>query len=248
MGSNRKIPFGYKMERGRITCQQEECCAVKYIFTEYQHGASFKELADIMAQKGILYDGSKSWNKNMIARILQDTRYTGADGYPVIISRDQFDFVSIKRSKKRTLSRRTEVQKVLRQKCNKTITQTVEYEVLRRLNSLCGEIEIIAPSITETAKDTAETRLEDELKNQLQMLPVQQTAAEHLIFLLAMDRYESIGNEEYETQRLRRIFQQREPSEELDAQLIKDVVSEVLIAADGSVSIRLKNNQIIGKR
>ena len=146
MGSSRKLPFGYKMERGCITCKQEECCAVKFIFTEYQYGASFKELADIMAQKGILYDRSKPWNKNMIARILQDARYTGADGYPVIISQDQFDYVSLKRSKKRTSSRRTEAQKVLRQKCNKTITQTIEYEVLRLLNRLCGEIEIMAPT------------------------------------------------------------------------------------------------------
>ena len=248
MGSSRKLPFGYKMERGRIACQQEECCAVKYIFTEYQYGASFKELADIMAQKGILYDRSKPWNKNMIARILQDTRYTGADGYPVIISQDQFDSVSLKRSKKRTSSRRTEAQKVLRQKCNKTITQLVEYEVLRLLNSLCGEIEIMAQTITLTAKNTAEANLASKLKKQLKMLPADQDAAEKLIFQLAIARYEAIGNEEYETQRLHRIFQCREPSDELDVQLIKDTVSEVIVSADGSVSVRLKNNQIIGKR
>lgn len=248
MGSSRKLPFGYKMERGCITCQQEECCAVKFIFTEYQYGASFKELADIMAQKGILYDRSKPWNKNMIARILQDTRYTGADGYPVIISQDQFDYVSLKRSKKRTSSRRTEAQKVLRQKCNKTITQPIEYEVLRHLNSLCGEIEIMAPTIAQTAKNTAEANLAGELKKQLKMLPADQDAAEELIFQLAIARYEAIGNEEYETQRLQRIFQCREPSDELDVQLIKDTVSEVIVSADGSVSVRLKNNQIIGKR
>lgn len=248
MGSSRKLPFGYKMEGGRITCQQEECCAVKFIFTEYQHGASFKELADIMAQKGILYDRSKPWNKNMIARILQDTRYTGADGYPVIISQNQFDYVSLKRSKKRTSSRRTEAQKVLRQKCNKTITQPIEYEVLRLLNSLCGEIEIMALTNTLTAKNTAETNLASELKKQLKMLPADQDAAEKLIFQLAIARYEAIGNEEYETQRLHRIFQCREPSDELDVQLIKDTVSEVIVSADGSVSVRLKNNQIIGKR
>ena len=75
-----------------------------------------------------------------------------------------------------------------------------------------------------------------------------QPAAEKLIFQLAIARYEARGNEEYETQRLHRIFQCREPSDELDVQLIKDTVSEVIVSVDGSVSVRLQNNQIIGKR
>lgn len=83
---------------------------------------------------------------------------------------------------------------------------------------------------------------------QLQALPVNESGAKQAIFQLAAAQYEAIGNEEYETQRLRRIFQNREPTQELDANLIKNTVSEIIVATDGSVSIRLKNNQIIGKR
>ena len=156
--------------------------------------------------------------------------------------------MALRRSKKRNAIQKTDAQKVLRQKCKEPISPTVEKEVLRHLNGLCERIERIEGKDTQSQKSVTETQLKDELDGLLQRLPVDQTAVEKLIFQLAATRYESIGNEEYETQRLRRIFQQREPSEELDAQLIKDAVSEVLIAADGSVSIRLKNNQIVGER
>lgn len=247
MGSNRKLPFGYKMKNGHIVLNSAEYREVQYIFEEYQNGASFKELTSAMVLKGIPYDGDKPWNKNMVARILEDSRYTGEREYPPIISQEQFDAVALRRSKNRNLIQKTDAQKVLRQKCRDPISPMVEKEVLRHLNSLCESFERIEAIHTQPQKSTTEARLKDELGELLQRLPVDQTAAEKMIFQLAIARYESIGNEEYETQRLRRIFQQREPSEELDAQLIKDVVTEVIMAADGSVSIRLKNNQIIGK-
>lgn len=247
MGSNRKLPFGYMMKNGRIALNLAESREVQYIFEEYQKGSSFKELTSAMAQKGIPYDGDKPWNKNMVARILEDSRYTGERDYPQIITQEQFDAVVLRRSKNRNPIQKTDAQKVLRQKCREPISPTVEKEVLRHLNSLCERIERIGVIDTQSQKNAVEARIKDKLRVLLQRLPVDQTAAEKLIFQLAIARYESIGNEEYETQRLRRIFQQREPSEKLDARLIKDTVSEVFVAADGSVCIRLKNNQIIGR-
>lgn len=248
MGSNRKLPFGYKMKNGHIVLNSAEYREVQYIFEQYQNGASFKELTSAMVQKGIPYDGNKPWNKNMVARILEDSRYTGEREYPQIISQGQFDAVALRRSKKCNAMHKTDAQKVLRQRCKEPISPMVEKEVLRHLNSLCERFENIESIDTQRQKNTTEARLKEKLGELLQRLPVDQTAAEKLIIQLAIVRYESIGNDEYETQRLRRIFQQREPSEDLDARLIKDAVSEVVIAADGFISIRLKNNQIIGKR
>lgn len=248
MGSNRKLPFGYKMEMGRVILHPVEYKEVQYIFSEYQKGASFKELTDTMEQKGVPYDGDKPWNKNMIARILADSRYIGESGFPQIIAKEDFDAVIQRREKKKPVIQITEAQKVLRKKSNAAITPTIENEVLRHLNSLCRETQRIKNTAQPKEKSGQETKLELELEEMLQMLPVDQTAAKDLIFRLAVSQYESIGNEEYETQRLRRIFERRTLSEELDAQLIKDTITEVIVTADGTVSIRLKNNQIIGKR
>ena len=143
MGSNRKLPFGYKMKNGHIVLHSAECREVQYIFEEYQKGASFKELTSAMAQKGIPYDGDKPWNKNMVARILEDSRYTGEREYSQIISQEQFEAVALRRSKNRNPIQKTDAQKVLQQKCKKPISPTVEKEVLRHLNGLCGCFESI---------------------------------------------------------------------------------------------------------
>lgn len=81
MGTNRKLPFGYKMDFGRIAIYPEEAKWVRYIFRQYIQGASFKEITDAMRNSGIPYDGEKAWNKNMIARILDDSRYYGDRGF-----------------------------------------------------------------------------------------------------------------------------------------------------------------------
>ena len=82
MGSNRALPFGYKMEFGRIVIFPEEAGWVTYLFDQYLLGASYKGLSDEMNGYGVHYDGEKPWNKNMIARILQDCRYIGDSGFP----------------------------------------------------------------------------------------------------------------------------------------------------------------------
>ena len=67
MGTNRKLPFGYRMEFGRIAIHLEEANWVQHIFTQYNQGVSFQGITDKMRNSGMPYDGDKQWNKNMIA-------------------------------------------------------------------------------------------------------------------------------------------------------------------------------------
>lgn len=57
--------------------------------------------------------------------------------------------------------------------------------------------------------------------------------------------HEAMDPREYETQRMRRIFQKEEPRSELDANLIAENISAVMVDSNGNVKIRLKNDQII---
>ena len=77
MGSNRKRPFGYKMELGEIVLHPAEAETVRWLYDSYLAGASYNALVDKLRERGISYDGDKPWNKNMAARILADSRYTG---------------------------------------------------------------------------------------------------------------------------------------------------------------------------
>ena len=68
MGSNRKRPFGYRMELGESVLHPAEAETVRWIYDSYLAGASYNALVDKLQERGIPYDGDKPWNKNMAAR------------------------------------------------------------------------------------------------------------------------------------------------------------------------------------
>ena len=88
---NRKLPFGYQMRMGEIVRNEPEAKAVQDIFLQYTLGASLKEIAEQMSKTGPSYDEGKSWNKNMIARILENAKYTGIDSYPKLVDIKLFE-------------------------------------------------------------------------------------------------------------------------------------------------------------
>ena len=65
-----------------------------------------------------------------------------------------------------------------------------------------------------------------------------------LCLQLAAEQYAALGDEEYETNRLRRLFSAFECAAELNADLLKSTVSEVLVTRQ-NVKLRLKNGQVI---
>jgi len=67
MAGNRKLPFGYRMERGEIKEHPVEADAVREIFQQYLAGASYKALVEHLRESGPAYDEDKSWNKNMVS-------------------------------------------------------------------------------------------------------------------------------------------------------------------------------------
>ncbi|MFR7895158.1 MAG: recombinase family protein [Dysosmobacter sp.] len=96
---NRKQPFGYKMALGEIVIQESEAKLVQEIFLRYIAGESLNELTESLRQQDIPYDEGRLWNKNMVARILADIRYTGEKGYPKLIDEEQLIAANEKRSK-----------------------------------------------------------------------------------------------------------------------------------------------------
>ena len=72
MAGNRKQPFGYRMEFGEYTPHPAEAETVRRIYQTYLAGASYQELVEALQERGIAYDEGKLWNKNMVARILEE--------------------------------------------------------------------------------------------------------------------------------------------------------------------------------
>ena len=107
MGSNRKRPFGYKMEFGEIVLHPAEAETVRWIYDSYLAGASYNALVD-----------------------------TGEGGFPSIIPEGQFHMVQVRRQERTTPCKKSPAQKELRKLCGGSPPAWVERQVLGLLNRL----------------------------------------------------------------------------------------------------------------
>ena len=116
MKKNRNIPFGYTMKKGEIIAEPTESQAVKDIFKLYLDGKSMSEIARQMSISQISYNGiTFDWNKNMVKRILENEKYLGKDGYPVLIDSETFNHANArKKSKATSVNEISEELKIIR--------------------------------------------------------------------------------------------------------------------------------------
>lgn len=244
---NRKQPFGYQMVMGEIVQNPAEAELVQHIFRQYRSGATFSTLTAELRDQPIAYDEGKLWNKNMVARILEDRRYTGVGGYPSLIEPDELEQVQRKRAIRQAPVQQTAAQKILRRLSGQKATAQMERRTLELLNALIAAPEQIHPPEPMPSGQSAELELQRELDRVMCCQPIDEEATKKLILAIAAARYSAIGSGEYETARLRRLFSRHQAMAELDAGLLQSAVSVIHCRSDGTLDIRLKNNQVIGK-
>ena len=246
MAANRELPFGYRMELGKIVVHPKEAEIVTYIFRQYILGASYKDLVENLRNQDMPYDQGRLWNKNMVARILENGKYTGQPGWPSIISMEMFERASEKRSSKITPSKKTDAQKVLRRLSGGSGAE-VEQTVLRLLNLLIMEPQQISAPQPIPASLNRVLELRSALDHELEQQPINEDAVKRLTMELASAQYEEIGSQEYETERLRHLFQRQAPMQNLDAELLQAAVNRIHVHGN-KIKIQLKNGQILERR
>ena len=244
---NRKQPFGYKMEFGEIVPQPREAEAVQSIYQQYLAGASFNQLAEQFQTEGVPYDADKPWNKNMVARILEDDRYIGGKNFPALIETEQFRAVQGRRKEMRSECKQTPAQKELRRLCGGTVPDSVARKILKILNQAVDDPQLIKieASGVPTTEDIRQRRLE--LDKLLQTPPVDEEIARQKTMELAVLTLVHVEMEEYEAHRLRSIFGKQTKMQELDANLLKQGVRKIECRSD-DVRIILKNDQVLEER
>ena len=242
---NRKQPFGYRMTLGEITIQPEEAELVRFIFQGYSTGATLGELTKTLCRQEIPYYEGRSWNKNMVARILEDDRYIGKKEFPALITAEQFDTAQKRRKEMRPAYKQTPAQKTLRRLCGAPPSEWVEKIVTDLLNELIRCPDRVQPSASQAATTCGKTR--EELTSALERQPIDEDNARALLLQLAAEQYDAIGNTEYETVRLRRLLTGRKPITEPDAELLQSAVSKARVTSN-CVTVTLKNGQTIERR
>ena len=243
---NRKQPFGYRMTLGEITIQPEEAELVRFIFQGYSTGATLRELTKALCRQEIPYYEGRTWNKNMVSRILEDGRYVGEKGYPALIEPEQLRAAAEKRTARARPPQNTPAQKTLRRLCGAPPSERVEKLVTDLLNELIRRPDRIQPAVSQVV-GTACGKTREELTSALERQPIDEDNARALLLQLAAEQYDAIGNTEYETVRLRRLLTGRMPMTEPDAELLRSAVSKVRVTSN-CVTVTLKNGQAIERR
>lgn len=240
----RKQPFGYKMKLGEIVPQPQEAEAVRSIYLQYLAGASFKQLTEQLQTEDVPYDGDKPWNKNMVARILEDDRYIGEKHFPVLIPTEQFHAAQERRKEMRPAYKQTPAQKELRKLCGGIVPDSVARKVLKILNQVVDDPQLIKieSSGVPTTEDIRRRRLE--LDKLLQTPPVDEEIARQKAMELAVLTLVSVEMEEYEAHRLRSIFGRQAKMQELDANLLRQSVRKITYGSK-TVKVLLKNDQVL---
>jgi len=148
MLKNRNIPFGYCVINGKYAINENEAEAVKKIFEEYINGKSLKTIA---AEMKIPYNSSKTvWNKNMVCRVLENAKYIGGNGFPQIVTAEDFNKAAQIKSERNTYRKPAQQAKP-----QKPIVTATEYEPTEEILRLTNEIDRLLDS-ENPDKDTVE--------------------------------------------------------------------------------------------
>ena len=239
MAANRKLPFGYTMQMGKICIREQEAGLVREIFNDYLNGLSFRQLTEKLDGQPVAYNPQTCWGKNIVARILGDRRYIGEKGFPQVIGSKLFDAALTRRTAKQISSQPTELQKVLRQLSGQKVTPQMEEAILALLQRLIRQPECVkAPSPARTDPEE-ERHIRQELDALMGRQPMEEENAKIAAYALAATQLNAIGSEDYETLRIREALSSKAPPHDL----LKSIASAVLIHLDGSVGLQLKNGQ-----
>ena len=98
----KRIAFGYNRgPANQIEYHPGQAPAVKLIYNYYLEGVSLAGIAENLESMGAPSPLNKpTWGKQTISNILSNPHYIGGDGYPPIISKEDFDKVQEIKKKK----------------------------------------------------------------------------------------------------------------------------------------------------
>ncbi len=148
MLKNRNIPFGYCMVNGQYAINEKEAEAVRKIFEEYINGKSLKTIA---AEMQIPYNSGKAvWNKNMVCRVLENSKYLGENGFPKIILKEDFEQAARIKAERNTYRKPAPQAEAQDSKLTAT-----EYEPTEEIERMTNEINRLLDS-ENSDKDTVE--------------------------------------------------------------------------------------------
>ena len=136
------------------------------------------------------------------------------------------------------------------EECKFTIKMTID-ELQNRITDLMNEViankDLIEYSEYDTETPIEIMRLENEIERKLEQLDFNKDELQNLILECATKKYDEDKSARHITDRLKADFEKLSPLSTFSMELFEKTVSAIYIDKRGSVSIMLKNGNIIGK-
>ena len=273
MAQNRIIPYGYMITNGKLQINQQEKEIVIEIFKRYANGESYSLIAEWLTKSKIVYIGNKTdWNKNIIARILQNKNYIGNEKYPSILSKELYADVKTN-TKTYTHTESQDIKNIkpllVCSKCGAMLKRRLKSSgeerwycpnniehISTKLNdkillSSIFELQkniIVENIVTERQEKDFNSESTIKLKNQIEIsMASEEIDAEKIkedIIKLATEKYNNLINFiEYETSLKYKLS--NISKEKLESTKIKEAVNKIIVAENRAIKLIMKNGQQI---
>lgn len=269
-------PFGYAIYDGQIVVDDIEKIVVEKIYSDYLENSSAAHIATVLNTAGVAYKNERSWNKNIIYRILDDARYMGKDGYPVIVRREQWESVAQHRKSNATeymddvfleirrkmacarcggaFIRNKQRQKSARWECKECKVQTpviadadIRRLVFDKINSLVGHPETICQGLDAEPINLDIVRQQRQFERFLMDPGTSAKQLDKLAKQITQLRYQAIDpkNQAFSTEQILKALREVEASQKEKTDLLRQIVSRVLVDKIGGVQLKLINGQVL---
>lgn len=278
MKKNRMLPFGYQVENGTVKINESEAETVRRVFREYAMGSSYKAIADALTAEGISYTPIKPiWNKNMIARLLQNGDYIGSETYPAIIEHNEFtaaksalkqlnytESPALRKIGKllvcgecgQPLARRIHANGRTRWFCknnNQHIPNAVTDEfILDAVTALYTRLnsnpQLVRPSSDRIPELALKiARLQNEINEILDREVENEAEVRRLIIRLATAKYEACDNNMATALALQELLEAHRHENELNPEVMIAIADQISVTAKVTVTLTLKSGQYISE-
>lgn len=262
----RSVLYGYKCVGGNVEFNDDEKIVVSNIFRRYLAGESLLKIAECLNEQRVEYKlGVCGWNKARLARIIDDERYTGKNGYPRIIDETLYE-------NSRKLKKRKNVQKNVDKtagvfqiqvpircaECGGQMIRKFDCRRKRKTKWICKNpackketfisddetlarlTKIINDLISNPDTVGEEQRKEKIIANDFNC------ADKDAVIKNISNLYSSIDEKTAMSERVKDILKDMDPLTEFSAEILFDIANEVQINENGTVSIKLINGQVVG--
>ena len=267
----RTVPFGYAVEKGKKVIVADEAAVIIEVYEHYCSGETFKQIADSLTARGVKYlKNDSQWNKNNVARLIDDSRYLGNEEYPQIVPAELYERVRTCRegrsAKKAELHSDIKLikDKLVCGQCGKPFSRKNKWKtrekwicssgckcsvyldditIIRNINSVIANPMVCTlqgKNISSYTPTSNITRLTNDVNRMLEQTKIEFMTVANSILECASEKFDCC-NIEVNDELTQLILEMFAKATGFNEELIAQTVEQIIIDENGKIKLRVKS-------